>query len=84
MVYLGHTDGGVDKPEQISAIDRATMKDMTQTSGQPQLTATGPPYDSPRENNPVTEVRMVMMLQRGVQSSVFRGCIEASYPRLTA
>ena len=68
MVYLGHKNGGVDKPEQISAMERATMKDMTQTSGQPQLTATGPPYDNPRENKPVTEVRMVMMLQREAPS----------------
>ena len=30
-------------PEQISAMPRATMKDIMQTRGQPKLTATAPP-----------------------------------------
>ena len=30
-------------PEQISAMDSATMKDIMQTSGQPKLMATAPP-----------------------------------------
>lgn len=43
-------------------MDRATMKDMTEHKGQPQLIATGPPYAIPVEKRPVTAVRIVMML----------------------
>lgn len=36
---------------------RATMNDIVQTSGQPQLMATAPPYVMPVEKRPVTAWR---------------------------